>query len=284
MRRSTISVDAEVLTSSRTTSPKRRLRSWLSTASSRSAASSDTSKSASRVTRNAARSTIVAPGKSIGRKCAMTCSSGTIQPSSVDLVEPRQPLRDLDAREALLTRLGVGDKDREREREAGDVRERLARARLRAASARGRSRAGSALSSCFSSFCVAVLDAADDDALGGERRREGRASRAGTACAVSSRTRSRMRASACCGVRPSAERTASPDSACPRRPATRTWKNSSRFEEKIEQNRTRSSSGTLSSAGQLEHARVEVEERELAVEKPFGGLAGGTRRHASHHP
>ena len=38
-------------------------------------------------------------------------------------------------------------------------------------------------------------------------------------------------------------------------PPTRTMKNSSRFAEKIEQNLTRSRSGTLGSRGELEHAR-----------------------------
>src|SRR5262245_28536301 len=57
-----------------------------------------------------------------------------------------------------------------------------------------------------------------------------------------------MRASACCGVSPSGERIARPDSACPSKPATRTWKNSSMFDEKIAQNRARSSSGIVSFA------------------------------------
>ena len=65
---------------------------------------------------------------------------------------------------------------------------------------------------------------------------------------VNSATRSWMRASACCGVKPSAERTPNPAVACPMRPATRTMKNSSRFEEKIDANRTRSSSGCAGSA------------------------------------
>jgi hypothetical protein len=47
------------------------------TASSRSLASSDSSKSASRVTRKAARSRISVPGNSRSRKCASTSSSGT---------------------------------------------------------------------------------------------------------------------------------------------------------------------------------------------------------------
>ena len=60
----------------------------------------------------------------------------------------------------------------------------------------------------------------------------------------SSITRSRMSDSTTCDVRPSAERTPMPAAACRSRPATRTMKNSSRFDEKIEQKRTRSSSGS----------------------------------------
>ena len=68
-------------------------------------------------------------------------------------------------------------------------------------------------------------------------------------CAVvSSSTRSRIAASPSWGDSPSSERTESPDAAWSIRPATRTMKNSSRLDEKIEQNFTRSSSGVDSSA------------------------------------
>ena len=45
-------------------------------------------------------------------------------------------------------------------------------------------------------------------------------------------------------------------------------KNSSRFEEKIEQNFTRSSSGTSGSAIEVEDPRVEVEPGQLSVQEP----------------
>ena len=61
--------------SSRTASPKRRRRSSASTACSRSSASSETSKSASRVTRNIEWSMISMPGNSVSRFAAMTSSS-----------------------------------------------------------------------------------------------------------------------------------------------------------------------------------------------------------------
>ena len=50
-------------------------------------------------------------------------------------------------------------------------------------------------------------------------------------------------------------------------------KNSSRFEEKMAQNFTRSSSGCFSSADEVEHAGVELDPRQLAVEE--AGLVVG---------
>ena len=49
------------------------------------------------------------------------------QPASPDRDEAREPLRNLDAREALLVRLRVANGDAEAERETRDVRERLPR-------------------------------------------------------------------------------------------------------------------------------------------------------------
>ena len=72
----------EAETSTRTTSPKRRRRSSSSTARTRSSASSETVKSASRVTRKTAWSTISMPGKSTSRFLAIRSSSGTnVRPS-----------------------------------------------------------------------------------------------------------------------------------------------------------------------------------------------------------
>ena len=68
-------------TSSRTTSPKRRRRSSSSTARSRSSASSETVKSASRVTRKKSWRRISMPGKSWSRWRAIAVSSGTKTPS-----------------------------------------------------------------------------------------------------------------------------------------------------------------------------------------------------------
>ena len=65
--------------------------------------------------------------------------------------------------------------------------------------------------------------------------------------ATRSRTRWRAAASCSSAVRPSGERSTLPASTCWRRPATRTWKNSSRLPAKMARNLTRSSSGFRSS-------------------------------------
>ena len=65
--------------------------------------------------------------------------------------------------------------------------------------------------------------------------------------AYSSITRFRASISACCGVRPSGERTVTPAAAWPVSPAIRTMKNSSSICEKIAQKKTRSRSGRSAS-------------------------------------
>ncbi len=69
-------------TSRRTTCPKRRRRSWASTAPSRSSDSSEIEKSASRVTRKSELSSTSIPGKSRSTWHRMTSSSGTSRRSS----------------------------------------------------------------------------------------------------------------------------------------------------------------------------------------------------------
>ena len=165
LSRATIAREIELETSSRTTAPKRRRRSSLSTASSRSSASSEISVSPSRVTRKAARSGRSMPGKSQLRWWEITLSSGISSPRVADRDEARQRLGHLDAREALLARVGVAHRDPEAEREPRDVGERLARARPRAASAPGRSRARSAPRARARSSAVASSTRADADPL-----------------------------------------------------------------------------------------------------------------------
>ncbi len=58
------------------------------------------------------------------------------------------------------------------------------------------------------------------------------------------------------------------------RPATRTMKNSSRFDAKMARKFARSSTGKRRILGQLEHPLVERQPAELAIEVPFGGQFG----------
>ena len=162
-------VDTEPETSTRTTSPKRRLRSSTSTASSRSSASSETSKSASRVTRKVQHSTASISGKRRERKCADHALERDEEAAASDREEARQAFRDLDPRESLLAGLGLADEDGEAEREGRDVRERLSRADCE----RRQHREDLALEELFQFLellAVAVVDVADRDAGFGESR------------------------------------------------------------------------------------------------------------------
>ena len=69
-------------------------------------------------------------------------------------------------------------------------------------------------------------------------------------------------------VRPSGLRVVMPARSWPRRPATRTMKNSSRLLAEIERNRTRSSRGWRGIFRLLEHPAIEVQPGQLAVDEP----------------
>ena len=91
----------------------------------RSSASSETVKSASRVTRKTAWSRISMPGKSTSRFSAISSSSGTnVRPSPTGDEARQHLLRHLHAREGLDLGDRVAHDHAERQREVGDVRER----------------------------------------------------------------------------------------------------------------------------------------------------------------
>ena len=107
---------------------KRRRRSSISRASSRSSASSSSIvRSALRVTRNVATSSITIPENSVGRWAMISSSAGTKRDSSTSN-EAGEHRRHLDPGEAPVVDLGigVGDHRGDAERELGDVRERVA--------------------------------------------------------------------------------------------------------------------------------------------------------------
>ena len=205
----------------------------------------ETSKSAFRVTRKTARSrspSRVEHREEVGDHVPRAARAA---PLLVERQEARQALRDLHPREALLAGVGVARRRSEAEREpemygngcpgptASGVRTGKMSRSKRSLELRG-------------SPPRRTRRRVDDDALRGSAG-GGRESRGALARAVSSRDALRISASVCRGVRPSAERTPIPPR-WPTSPATRTMKNSSRFEAKIEGNLTRSSSGTSGSA------------------------------------
>ena len=219
------------------------------------------------------RSVISISGKSQSRKCDDRRLERDQQAARADADEAGEPLRDLDPCEALLARLRIAHGDAEAQATGPRCTGRAGRGRRRAAS--GRDRSG------WRTPCGARRAR-----LRSRRRPSRRGSPRGASAgqsssrqsrdwlAVSCVARSRTSISVCCGVRPSADRTESPDATWSSSPATRTMKNSSRIDETIPQNRTRSSSGSAAVGGDLEHARHQVERGKLAVQQRQGLVFG----------
>ena len=113
----------------------------------------------------------------------------------------------------------------------------------------------------------------DADAVRGERRQQLVRASAGRARRPARAPASRTAASCCAGVRPARSGVASPSSIACLRPATRTMKNSSRFDAAMAANLTRSSSGVVGVGRFLEHALVEREPGQLAVDEQRGRRA-----------
>ena len=160
-------------TSTRTTSPKRRRRSSSSTACSRSSASSETVKSASRVTRKTPWSTISMPGNSASRlrgdhvleRHERSC------PSPTGTKRGSISFGTFTRANVVTCVCGSRTSTAERQREVGDVGERAARGRPPAASAPGRSGAGSARRARSRSSSLDARRAATiADAVLGQRR------------------------------------------------------------------------------------------------------------------
>ena len=111
-----------------------------------------------------------------------------------------------------------------------------------------------------------VVEAEDADAVLGERREQRRRARSPRGAAAGRRTRSRIASIVSDGVRPSGPGSVRPASIWSCTPATRIWKNSSRFELQIAASLTRSSSGVVGVLDELQDAVVEVQPRQLAAE------------------
>ena len=266
--------EIELETSSRTTAPNRRLRSSVSTASSRSSASSEISVSPSRVRRNAARSVSSISGKSQPQEVRDHGLERDQQAAVADRDEARQASRAPSrARSAPRPSPGRAPCTPRRQREPRDVRERLARARPRAASAPGRSgvrtppRARRARLGVASSTVPTTIPSAASAGTSSSRQSL-------DCAAVSSSTRSRTSASACCGVRPSGERTSTP------RDDLVEQAGDPDHEELVEVRREdRAELDPLEQrlvgvGGEVEDALVQVEPRQLAVEQGVGREVG----------
>ena len=265
-------------TSTRTTSPKRRRRSSSSTACSRSSASSETVKSASRVTRKTAVSTISMPGKSGSRCLAIRSSSGTNVRPSAERHEAREHLlRHLHARERPACAVcGSRTTHAERQRQVRDVGERPPEAD------RQRRQDGEDLA-------PEALVERSRSLLG--RPRRGR--RCGCRARSSAGRRSRSQA-----ARPGAPCARAHDARGSRRASRRgraavlqrrldagvdlvVQAGDADHEELVEvvrgrsrENFSRSSSGTSASSASCEHALVELQPRQLAVEVQRGVRRG----------
>ena len=153
------------------------------------------------------------------------------EPSVTDREEAGQQLRHLHACEALVAGLGVAHEDPEAEGERRDVRERLARHRPRAASGSGRSSRSKRSSSSSSSF---LLASSTSPTITPASSRAGRSSRFQSFAwsAVSSSVFCADRGEGLLGRAPVRRPDVQAGFLLAISPATRTWKNSSRLEEK----------------------------------------------------
>ncbi len=96
--------------------------------------------------------------------------------------------------------------------------------------------------------------------------------------AMRSWARARMRASCSDAVSPSWLISTMPARIWPARPATRTMKNSSRLLPEMDRKRSRSSRGWLAIARLFQHAQIEAQPGDLAVDEAAGIAEAGRRR------
>ncbi len=202
----------------------------------------------------------------------MTCSRGTKRSPSGMTTKRGQHRRDLHPGEAALVGDRVAHGDGQVERQVGDVGERVARVdgeggehREDAVLEHARPCAGGRRRRAPPTTTARCRGSASSGATCSRNRRSSR-STSTRARAASSRTWA-------VGERPSGARRRMPAATWSSRPATRTWKNSSRFWLKMARNLARSSSGIERVVGQGQDPLVEVEPRQLAVEEAVGVLA-----------
>ncbi len=196
------------------------------------------------------------------------------QAALADREEARQALGHLDPCEALLARLRVAHDDTEAEREARDVRERLPGPDRE----RGQHRVDLTREHRLELAQLVVggvVDGADEDAFGGERGAE--------LVAPELRLRAGKLEHAGAHLGERLLRRASVAASEPRRrpttwssrPATRTMKNSSRFEREDAAELDALEERLVRVGRELEHAAVQIEPGELAVQERLGRARQG---------
>ena len=248
---------------------KRRRRSSISSASRRSSASSSSSvRSALRVTRNVATSSITIPEKSVWRWAMISSSAGMKRDSSTSNRRGKTvgTLTRAKRRSSLLG-VGVGHHRADAQGELGDVRERVARV-----DGQRREDGEDALlvdlGHPLAVDGVEVVPADDGDALGGERRHqlvEVDGLLAGDELVGPLRDLGQLLRSRCARRRSAPRRRRPPGpSGRPRGPG-RTRRGCVVV---MAQNLARSSSGMPGSLGQLQHSIVEGQPAQLAVDEP----------------
>ena len=192
------------------------------------------------------------------------------EPAGVDLHQARQERRDLDPREPLLPGVGVAEPDGDRQGEGADVRERVPGVHRE----RRQHRVDLVVEALAQGVVVVgdVVVVEDRDPLGGELPMEVREDRALLGDELHHPRPDRVEL---VGGRPAVggQRLRAAQLLAPQARDPRTWKNSSRLLTKKNSDRTRSRSGLRSSPRLVEHARVELEPRELAVEDRVSLLA-----------
>ena len=273
------------LISRRTARPNWRRRSSISTAARRSSASSSSRvRSALRLTRKVAVDSTSIPGKSWPRWAAITCSSGTNR-------SPSGMTTNRGSRSGTFTRANRRSPVTGSRRSTARFSERFEMygngwpGSTASGVSTGKIRCSNVSTRNFSSSSSRSSQRERRDAAGGQRRDDLVEEQRAAAARRAPRPARAPRGAAGAGVRPSGEATPSPAATCSLRPATRTWKNSSRFWLKMARNLARSRSGHGVVGRQGEHPLVEVEPGQLAVEVARGvGRSSSRPSTGSHAP
>ena len=227
-----------------------------------------------RVTRNIQWSTTVMPGNE------------RVEVGGDEVLEEDEPLavgqgdeagqrrRHLDPGEALLVVLGVVHEDGQVERQVGDVGEGVGGVHAE----RGEDGEDPLVEDLVEVLAVVEVEvgpAAQDDAVGSDGRESGVDVAGPPAGGPGTSTRSPISSSCCPGVRPSGDSCVSPAATWSLSAATRTWKNSSRLDEKMAQNFSRSRRGVVSSAASASTRSLKSSQESSRLSSRGGGPSSG---------